>query len=72
MLGDLIDYVCAKTKAADPDKRGPGADYSPDRNQIKIVTKFVEVTSGTEELSFDWIVSSLPATAETIAPKVRE
>jgi hypothetical protein len=37
-------------READPD---PFAD--DDKAEIKIHTKFVEITSGTEELSFDWI-----------------
>ena len=50
-VGDLIDYVSAKTQAA---AVVPG---SADADQVKTTTKFVEITSGTEELSFDWIVT---------------
>lgn len=39
-----------------------------DQTQVKIKTKFVAFGSGTEELSFDWIVSPVQTTTEQAAP----
>ena len=39
--------------------------------RLRIETKFVEVGSGTEELSFDWIVSPAPIADSTLSPKTR-
>lgn len=49
----------SKLKAEEEDPFSP--DYIPGKpdkpSQVKIITKFVQITSGTEELAFDWIVA---------------
>ncbi|MBG7607642.1 MAG: hypothetical protein IZT59_06415 [Verrucomicrobia bacterium] len=48
-----------KAQAEEEDPFSP--DYIPSKpqgsSQVKITTKFVQITSGTEELAFDWIVA---------------
>jgi hypothetical protein len=44
-------------KHYDPFADPPMAEPKDSRETVKITTKFVEITSGTEELGFDWIVA---------------
>lgn len=72
-VGDLIDYVSNKIRTAPATNKPPGpskgeAGWIPGSGggPVRIVAKFVEITSGTEELSFDWIVK--PFGEEAVAP----
>jgi len=65
-IGGLIDYVSAKIKGSPvaPGNAVPAALETgenvipmPVGRPIKIVATFVRITSGTEELDFDWIVN---------------